>query len=90
MIIGDSGKTVLTPVIRARTGLFMAEVVPGVSVRAIVFPNRAPLAFAQVRSPFLPRRFFVTGCRKAFCFCVGTRHCVLSLAESLPENDCDY
>ena len=87
MIIADACKPVLAPVIRARTRLVMAEVVPGIAVLTVVFPHGAPLALTQVRPPFLPRRFFVAGCRKAFCFCVGTRHCVFSLAESLPRND---
>src|SRR5262245_8252089 len=32
----------------------MGEVVPGVSVVAVVFPHRSPLPLAQVRAPFLP------------------------------------
>src|SRR5258706_1641305 len=32
----------------------MWEVVPGAAVGAVVFSHRAPLALAQVRSPFLP------------------------------------
>src|SRR5947208_16751439 len=32
----------------------MGEIVPGVSVLAIIFPDRAPLALAQVGTPTFP------------------------------------
>ena len=57
LIVADSGDTILTPVIGARAGLVMREVVPRVSVIAIVLADRPPLAFAKVRTPFLPGRF---------------------------------
>src|SRR6266567_1314867 len=56
LVIADSCKTVLAPVIRTGSGLVVGEVVPGISVLAVIFPNRAPLSFAEVRSPFSPRR----------------------------------
>src|SRR6266481_1931366 len=51
LLIADAGKTILTPVVCARTGLVMGEVVPGISILAVVFTNRPPLALAQVWPP---------------------------------------
>src|SRR5271163_2943739 len=63
LVIADAGKTVLTPVIGARPGLVMGEVVPRISIRAVVLANRTPLPLAQVGSPFSPRCF---GCTSFF------------------------
>src|SRR6185437_3253506 len=38
-LIADAGKTILTPVIRTRSGLVMGEIVPGISVLAVVLAN---------------------------------------------------
>ena len=43
----------------------MAKIIPGITVFAVVFPDGAPLAFAEIRSPFFPgnarvARFFKT------------------------------
>src|SRR5271166_243928 len=45
VIVTDAGEAVLTPVISARTGLVVTEIVPGVPVRAIILADGAPLAF---------------------------------------------
>jgi hypothetical protein len=55
LIVGDAGEAVLAPAIRARAGLVVAEVVPGVSVLAVVFAHGPPLPLAQVGAPLLPR-----------------------------------
>src|SRR5581483_6168906 len=54
---------VLAPAVGARAGMIMREEIPGVTARAVVLAHGAPLAFAEVRSPLLPRdgacpRFF--------------------------------
>jgi len=46
LVIGESRQTVLAPVIRAGSRLVVAEVVPGISILAVVFANGAPLSFA--------------------------------------------
>src|SRR5260370_1867761 len=61
MIVGNAGDTVLAPAIGARAGLVVAEIVPGVASLAVVLANRAPLAFAQIRPPFLPRSLALPG-----------------------------
>src|ERR1700761_155678 len=55
LVIADPSKTILAPVIGARPGLVMSEVVPGISILAVIFANRTPLPLAQVGSPFSPR-----------------------------------
>src|SRR6516162_11044275 len=54
MIVAETGQAVLTPMIGARAGLIVAEILPGVPVRAVVLANGAPLAFAEVGSPLPP------------------------------------
>src|SRR5258708_16952982 len=54
LFIADAGKTILAPVVSSGARLVMGEVVPGISIIAIVFTNRAPLALAQVRPPLPP------------------------------------
>ena len=55
LMVGESRDTVLAPAIRAATGVVVWKIVPGVAMRAVILANRAPLPFAQIRSPFLPR-----------------------------------
>src|SRR5580765_6938394 len=55
-IIADAGKTILPPVIDTGSGLIMREVVPGISILAVVLAHCTPLPFAKVGSPFSPRR----------------------------------
>ncbi len=54
LVIADAGKAILAPVIGAGSGLVMGEVVPGISVLAVVLANRSPLPLAKVGSPFPP------------------------------------
>ena len=60
MVVGDAAQAVLAPAIRPRSRLVMGEVVPGMSVRAVVLPDRAPLALAEIRPPVLPRNALLT------------------------------
>jgi hypothetical protein len=55
VVVADPGEAVFTPVIGARAGLVVGEIVPRIAVLAIVLSDRAPLAFAEVRPPLLPR-----------------------------------
>ena len=55
LIVADAGDAVLTPSIRARAGMVVREVVPGVAAPAVVLAHGAPLAFAQIGPPRLPR-----------------------------------
>src|SRR5208337_3566949 len=63
--IADTGHAVFAPVIGARAGLVMSEVVPGVSVLAVVLANCTPLPLAQVGPHFLQGALWVA---KNCCF----------------------
>ena len=54
MAIRDARKSVFVPAVRSGTGVIVREIFPGVSVRAVIFANRAPCAFAEVGTPALP------------------------------------
>src|SRR5271166_3379129 len=51
LLVADASDAVLAPVIGAGSGLIVSEVVPGVAVLAVVFPDGSPLALAQIRAP---------------------------------------
>jgi len=53
-LVTETGQPVLAPSIGAAASVFMREVGPGVTVGAVVFAHRAPLAFTQVRPPLAP------------------------------------
>src|SRR5262245_61767084 len=54
--------------IGARPRLIVAEIIPGITVVAVILPHRAPLAFAEVWSPFFPRSVAVSGCFESLLF----------------------
>ena len=54
LVVGDPAQAVFAPAIGPRAGLVMGEVVPGVSVRAVVLADRPPLPLAEVGAPLLP------------------------------------
>src|ERR1700749_2258242 len=80
----------------------MAEVVPGVSIFAVVLANRSPLPLAEVRSPLLPRNTLFARLIQSFLFvdfdinkrcgcCIFGRHVDLhfrSLGGDLPRQCC--
>src|SRR6185436_1119422 len=53
-IIADACKTVFAPTIRAAAGMVVREILPGIAVRRVIFPHRAPLALGEVRTPTFP------------------------------------
>ena len=48
------GHAVLVPAVRARAGVVVREVVPGVAALRVVLAHGAPGALAQVRAPLVP------------------------------------
>src|SRR5206468_2383634 len=54
MFVREPGEAVLAPAVGAAPGMIVGEVVPGGPVRAVVLPDRAPLAFGEVGAPPLP------------------------------------
>jgi hypothetical protein len=47
LVVGITCDAIFTPVIRARTGLVMREIVPDGALVAVVFADGAPLAFGR-------------------------------------------
>src|SRR5258705_7085430 len=68
LVIADAGQTILAPVIGAGPGLVMTEVVPGISILAVVFANGSPLALAEVGPPLFPVRCALAGFLQAGLF----------------------
>ena len=52
--VAEPGQAILTPPVGARPRLIVRQVVPRLAVRAVVLPDRAPLALADVRPPPVP------------------------------------
>src|SRR5580704_1082627 len=52
--VAEAGQAVLTPAVRTGPGMVVREIVPGIAVRAVVLPDRAPLALADVGAPQVP------------------------------------
>src|SRR3954454_11935928 len=84
MVIADSGEAVLSPVIGARPGLIVREVVPGIAVRTVIFAYGSPLPLAEIRTPQPPRYAVV------FCFgeprVLGCTGLFISLAARHPAD----
>ena len=49
--VAEPGQPVLAPPVDAGPGVVVGQVVPGLAVRAVVLPDRAPLPLADVRPP---------------------------------------
>ena len=54
MVIAESGNSIFAPTVGAAAGLLVGKIIPGIAVWAIVFTHGAPLAFAEVGTPFAP------------------------------------
>ena len=54
LAIGDAQQAVFAPAIGPAAGLIVGEVAPAVAVRRVVFADRGPLPFGQVRAPAFP------------------------------------
>ena len=54
MVVAETGKTVLTPMIGPGTGLIVGELIPRITVLAVILTDRAPLPFAEVGPPLFP------------------------------------
>src|SRR4029453_19051810 len=52
--VAEPGQAVLTPAISTRPGMVMRQVVPRLTVGAVILPHRPPLPLADVRPPPVP------------------------------------
>src|SRR5215467_4835042 len=52
--VAEPGQAVLAPPVGAGTGVVVRQVAPGLTVRAVVFADRAPLALAHIGPPQVP------------------------------------
>ena len=75
VVVAEPGEAVLAPMIGARPGLIVREIVPRIAVLAVVLAHRAPLALAEVGPPLLPGHPLLTRLIQAAPFrrflCVG-------------------
>ena len=55
LVVAETRKAVLSPMVSSRACLVVGEIVPGITVFAVVLADRAPLALAEVWTPLLPR-----------------------------------
>ena len=53
-MIAEAGDAVLAPAVGAAARVVVGKVFPGIAVRAVVLPDRAPLPFAEIGAPFAP------------------------------------
>src|SRR5258708_3390972 len=60
LVVNKTGEAVLSPMIGARPGLIMGEVIPRIAGLAVIFADGASLAFAEVRPPLPPWHPFLT------------------------------
>ena len=56
LAIGDAQQAVFAPAVGPAAGLIVGKVAPGIAVRRVVFADRGPLPFGQVRAPAFPVR----------------------------------
>src|ERR1700679_3274799 len=54
MTVAETGNPIFAPTIGPGAGMIMRKIVPSVAIRAVVFANRAPLAFGKIRTPTFP------------------------------------
>ena len=74
--IAEARESVLAPSIRPAPGMVVRERIPRRSVGRVVLSNRAPLAFAEPRSPLSPGAMGAVGSSDASAFLVAERECV--------------
>src|SRR6266513_215302 len=54
LVVGNACEPVFSSAIRSRPRLIVGEIVPGITILAVILSNRAPLTFTRVGSPFSP------------------------------------
>ena len=66
-VVGEVCEAVFSPTVGSGASLIVREIVPGRTIAIVVLPDGAPLALAEVGTPFFPRNIFVGySCRRIF------------------------
>ena len=73
LVVGDAGQAVLAPAVDARSGLIMAEVLPGITGSAVVLAHRTPLTLREVGPPGLPGHAALALLGQSLVFCCDVR-----------------
>ena len=68
MIVAQPGNSIFAPTIGATARVVMTKIVPSSAARTVILTNRSPLAFAQVRTPQIPRGGSIVCLLQSFCF----------------------
>ena len=54
LVVAEAGQSVFAPAVGPAPSHVVGEILPRITVGAVVFPHRAPLPVAEVRSPLSP------------------------------------
>ena len=54
LAIANAQQTIFTPAIGSTASLVVRELLPGIAVLGVIFPDRSPLSLGQIRPPALP------------------------------------
>src|SRR4051794_34863092 len=60
-VVADAGQAVLAPAIGPAASVIVRQIIPRLTVRAVVLANRAPLPLCQIGSPQSPGLFAAVG-----------------------------
>src|SRR5262249_13843761 len=81
LVVGDARQAVLAPAVGSGARVVVREIVPGITVLAVVLPHGPPLPLAEVRPPPSPRPSELPRLVKSVMLC---RH----INPSLPQEVC--
>ena len=93
LVIADSSQSVFAPAVRAGARLVVREIVPRVSILAVVFADRAPLPLAEIGPPFFPRDPASRASFNRFCSATSTTFSLSMRALQstvFPEQNCTW
>src|SRR6266567_9060690 len=68
-VVADAQQAILAPAVSVRTGLIMWQEVPGRPAGRIILAHGAPLPFAEVGSPAVPRLPVLVRVLQPMLFC---------------------
>ena len=71
LAVGETEQAIFTPAVRAPCSIVVREMAPDAAVGGVVFANRSPLAFGEIRTPTFPVcvRLTTRFCTQSAAFC---------------------